>query len=655
MEKILGEREKRRKQMTDLGLINNTFRTLVSSSERNAASDKLINEQKPPRGWLHCPSQSKPIRFFIASKTPLSSTYDPYIPKKLRYSPLQALKLAESVGIKINMVIDLTNTSRYYDPIAFEREDIRYIKIQCEGRDGPPDSYAISKFIYTVQSYRATVETEEYLSGSKSGVLVHCTHGFNRTGSMIVHYLQRTEQWPDLNKHIINFSECRPPGIYKHNYVAKLFENYLEIKQDSLVFPDIPLWKHSAFAPPVSACEIKDLFSAQKLSQMQDKFFSEKDTYPVPLQYSGMEFSQIRTPLMEIDDVLGEELCDEQILEVQKLCTWICFNGKSLEGATKNKLAFPGSQPVSLSNANLRMIREQKYSVTWKADGIRYLLLILRDGAYLIDRKFAIRRIQMRFPLSGQDINKVHHVTLLDGEMVLDFDPDSKLMIRRYLAYDCMAFNGELLADKPFFHRFEILNSEIIEPRKRFFSEMRKSNYYDIERELFSIRQKKFYPISSTRVLLENFIPNLSHDSDGLIFQPQSSRYEPNTFNALLKWKFPEMNSVDFLLKFERTSGINFEPRLYVGGRDGKLIRIKDKICSCTTDLINFDGKIVECSWDLRNNEWIYMRTRLDKTAPNFVTVYENTVMSINDNITSEDILKLAESCSKLEENMNFQ
>ena len=49
------------------------------------------------------------------------------------------------------------------------------------------------------------------------------------------------------------------------------------------------------------------------------------------------------------------------------------------------------------------------------------------------------------------------------------------------------------------------------------------------------------------------------------------------------------------------------------------------------------------------------MRTRLDKTAPNFVTVYENTVMSINDNITSEDILKLAESCSKLEENMNFQ
>ena len=102
------------------------------------------------------------------------------------------------------------------------------------------------------------------------------------------------------------------------------------------------------------------------------------------------------------------------------------------------------------------MIREQKYSVTWKADGVRYLLLILRDGTYLIDRKFAIAHSDA-VPLSGQDINKTHHITLLDGEMVLDFDPESKLMIRRY-AYDCMAFNGELLADKPFLYRFQMLN-----------------------------------------------------------------------------------------------------------------------------------------------------------------------------------------------------
>jgi len=647
MEKILGEREKRRKQMKDLGLLHNTFQPLVSIAERNSMADQVSTiEQKPPLGWLDCPPQSKPIGFFVASKTPLSSAYDSHIPQNQRYSPHQSLKLAESVGMKITMVIDLTNTSRYYDPVVFEREDIRYVKIQCRGRDGPPDSCAISKFIYTVQSHRAIIGLEGYSNDYKSGILVHCTHGFNRTGSMIVHYLQRSEQWPDLNKHILIFSECRPPGIYKHKYLAKLYESYLEIKRDSLVFPDIPSWKHSAFAPPVSVSKTTDLFCGQKFSRVQAYFSPEKYTYPVPLRYSGIKFSKLKTSLAELDDVLGEEVCDEQVLEVQKLCIWVCFNGKSSAGATKNKLSFPGSQPVSLSNANIHMIREQKYSVTWKADGVRYLLLILRDGTYLIDRKFAIRRIQMRFPLSGQDINKTHHITLLDGEMVLDFDPESKLMIRRYLAYDCMAFNGELLADKPFLYRLQMLNSEVIEPRKRFFSKMQKSNYYDIERELFTIRQKKFYPLSSTRALLESFIPNLCHESDGLIFQPQSSKYEPNTVDTLLKWKFPKMNSVDFFLKFEEIASNAMEPMLYVGGKEGKLIRINDKISSYTTDLMKLDGKIVECSWDFRSKEWVYMRTRLDKISPNFVTVYENTVLSINDNITSEDILRLAELCS---------
>jgi hypothetical protein len=39
-----------------------------------------------------------------------------------------------------------------------------------------------------------------------------------------------------------------------------------------------------------------------------------------------------------------------------------------------------------------------RYLVTWKADGVRYMMLITQLGAYLIDRKFAVRRLQLRFP-----------------------------------------------------------------------------------------------------------------------------------------------------------------------------------------------------------------------------------------------------------------
>lgn len=36
---------------------------------------------------------------------------------------------------------------------------------------------------------------------------------------------------------------------------------------------------------------------------------------------------------------------------------------------------------------------------------------------------------------------KIHHYTLLDGEMIIDTMPDSQRQERRYLIYDLMAIN----------------------------------------------------------------------------------------------------------------------------------------------------------------------------------------------------------------------
>lgn len=49
------------------------------------------------------------------------------------------------------------------------------------------------------------------------------------------------------------------------------------------------------------------------------------------------------------------------------------------------------------------------------------------------------------------------------------------------------------------------------------------------------------------------FIPNLSHEADGLIFQPWESPYVIGTADDLLKWKFAHLNSVDF--KFMNNQG----------------------------------------------------------------------------------------------------
>jgi mRNA-capping enzyme len=55
--------------------------------------------------------------------------------------------------------------------------------------------------------------------------------------------------------------------------------------------------------------------------------------------------------------------------------------------------------------------------------------------------------------------------------------------------------------------------------------------------------------LSTTGKLLHNFIPKLSHEADGLIFQGWEDPYVPRTHEGLLKWKYAHMNSVDFVLK----------------------------------------------------------------------------------------------------------
>jgi mRNA-capping enzyme len=52
---------------------------------------------------------------------------------------------------------------------------------------------------------------------------------------------------------------------------------------------------------------------------------------------------------------------------------------------------------------------------------------------------------------------------------------------------------------------------------------------YDYRAELFSVRRKEFWPLPQVSSLLTSFIPNLSHESDGLIFQALFPLHCPGT------------------------------------------------------------------------------------------------------------------------------
>ncbi|XP_078446443.1 uncharacterized protein LOC144715411 [Wolffia australiana] len=561
------------------------------------------DRRRLPDGWIDCPSFGQCIEFMIPSKVPLGESFNDAVPPGRRYSSKQVIHQNRRAGREIGFVIDLTNTSRYYPASDWTRQGIKYSKIPCKGRDDVPDNELVNRFVFEVIQFLSRQKQ------MKKYVVVHCTHGHNRTGYMIVNCLLRLHPGMTVTEAIQLFSLARPPGIYKQDYIDQLYKLHHERKPESVVCPSTPEWKRSA-----------DLDLNGEAVQEED------DDGNVISASHPEEHTEIE--IMKNEDVLGDAIPFDQRDSFQQFC---CHQLKLLQMG-RGRMQFPGSHPVSLNRENLQLLRQRYYYATWKADGTRYMMLITTHGCYLIDRKFEFRRVQMRFPSKG-GIEGVHNNTLIDGEMIIDTIPDTKKMERRYLAYDLMVLNGDSVVERPFSERWKLLEKEVIEPRN---FDRRQNPIYRYDLEPFRVRRKDFWLLSTVTKLLKEFIPALSHDADGLIFQGWDDPYVPRTHEGLLKWKYPEMNSVDFL--FEIGSEDRHMLFLFERGKK-KLMDNARVIFTEAEDPSAFSGSIIECSWNTEEQSWVCMRTRPDKATPNDINTFNKVMKSIKDNITEEVLL----------------
>ena len=89
---------------------------------------------------------------------------------------------------------------------------------------------------------------------------------------------------------------------------------------------------------------------------------------------------------------------------------------------------------------NLNFLLKERYKVSWKADGTRYMMLIEgKNMVYFADRDNSIFKVEgMTFPYRKDESQSLTG-TILDGEMVLDDDPVTQTKIPRYLIYDIVS------------------------------------------------------------------------------------------------------------------------------------------------------------------------------------------------------------------------
>lgn len=155
-----------------------------------------------PERWLYCPRKAFTVVAdkFLAFKTPLDDKFDSQVRDEHLFSPQMVFAYAKSKRVKIGLWFDLTKTERYYNKKIVEDHDCKYVKLPCQGREGAPDASTVDLFLKICKAY--------IQQHPKEIIGVHCTHGFNRTGFMIVSYLVNELDW-SVEAAVNEFSKAR--------------------------------------------------------------------------------------------------------------------------------------------------------------------------------------------------------------------------------------------------------------------------------------------------------------------------------------------------------------------------------------------------------------------------------------------------------------
>lgn len=306
----------------------------------------MSNENRgpvPPR-WLHCPRKAMRLiqGKFLAFKTPLSSAYDNQVPEECRFNVDMFFANLKSQKIKMGLWIDLTNTARFYDRKTIEDYGCKYLKLQCRGHGETPSEEQIHTFVQVCRNFIAHNPLEI--------IGVHCTHGFNRTGFLIISYLVEIDG-SSVDAALAEFATVRPPGIYKDDYIKELYRRYDDV-EDAPPPPPRPSW--------CLECDDSNIEDVDEGPSTENENCHEEG----PGKKRRREFNNKNPVFMAgvpgVTPILEKMRLSGIQKRVQEICGW-------------KSTGFPGSQPVSMDVDNIMLLHSKPYRVSWKADGTRLI------------------------------------------------------------------------------------------------------------------------------------------------------------------------------------------------------------------------------------------------------------------------------------------
>ena len=218
-----------------------------------------------------------------------------------------------------------------------------------------------------------------------------------------------------------------------------------------------------------------------------------------------------------------------------------------------------GPQPVTLERANMLpesvdtfSVREG-YTVTDKADGVRYLMYFDREGAgWMIDSRATVRATGVSLPARAESV--------LDGEYVTESRIGEPLDL--FLVFDVYFFRGRDVRALPLIN----FGDATAATRIGLLAEGGAAAAALETARAPVVRVKTFEPRERAAELFQRCVGGgVEYRLDGLILTPAALGVFQNHadtapdrsargWRRVFKWKPPEDNSIDFRVQYEKTS-----------------------------------------------------------------------------------------------------
>ncbi|EGF79306.1 hypothetical protein BATDEDRAFT_25993 [Batrachochytrium dendrobatidis JAM81] len=255
---------------------------------------------------------------------------------------------------------------------------------------------------------------------------------------------------------------------------------------------------------------------------------------------------------------------------------------------------FPGAQPISFSSRHIEEeLMVEDYFVSEKADGVRCMMFTttLQDG-------------QVESYLSGQESRELW-----------------------FLLFDAMVVDGKNLCDRPYTKRLGYLREFVLIPHLEYLKRNpnQKHNYP------FEIVQKHL-ELSYKVQKVFDMMSKCHHKTDGVIYTSSIAPYVSGTCSKMLKWKPSEENTVDFKILDMKLDGSY--PLFRIGILENRNQYSDFGIITLSEETSKEwaknppVGRIIEC------------RFRDDKDSANHISTYNSIMISINDNVQKDDLIK---------------